>query len=133
LRIAGSYGTPLLGSSQFPLTLPRQQLEGAIEAENFAAWSEILAFTLVGNRTAVSPWGAFFAPLGSGTDKDGNTVYFPDIADATTAVIDHWAGRARRITHPVLKARYADLVWELAPAIADIVRSNRLELGIEVP
>jgi hypothetical protein len=37
-------------------------------------------------------------------------------------VIDHWAERARRITHPVLKARYADLVWDLAPAIA---RSRR--------
>ncbi len=111
---------------QQALSKARQGLEGASEAENFAAWSEVLAFTLVGNRTAASPWGSFFAPLGSGTDKDGNTVYFPDIADATTAVIDHWAGRARRITHPVLKARYADLVWELAPVIADTRRDPEM-------
>ncbi len=104
------------------LSEARQKLEGASEAENFAAWSEILAFTLVGNRTGASPWDTFFAPLMSGTDKDGNSVYVPDIADANAAVIAHWAERAQNIAHPVLKARYADLVWEMAPAIADTRR-----------
>jgi lysyl-tRNA synthetase class 1 len=103
---------------QQALSNARRAMEGASEAESFAVWSEVLAFALVVNRTGASPWGTFFAPVGSGTDKDGNVVYFPDIASANAAVIDHWAERARRINHPVLKARYADLVWDLAPVIA---------------
>lgn len=97
----------------------RRALEGASEVESFAAWSEVLAFTLVANSTGSSPWGTFFAPIAASADEDGNTVYFPNIADANASVIDHWAERARCITHPVLRARYADLVWDLAPAIAD--------------
>jgi hypothetical protein len=107
---------------QQALSSTRGAMEGATDAESFAVWSEVLAFALVANGTGANPWGTFFAPVGSGTDNDGNVVYFPDIADANAAVIDHWAERARRITHPVLKARYADLVWDLAPAIA---RSRR--------
>ena len=103
---------------QAALSKARQALKDPGESDNFAAWAEILAFSLVDNRTSASPWGTFFAPMGSGTDKDGTVFFSPDIADANAAVIDHWAKRARSISHPVLKARYADLVWDLAPAIA---------------
>jgi hypothetical protein len=33
--------------------------------------------------------------MGSGTDKDGNVAYFPDIADADAQVIAHWSARAK--------------------------------------
>jgi len=56
--------------------------------------------------------------MGSGTDKDGKTTYFPDIAGANALVITHWAVRAKTIRHPVLTARYADLAWEMYTIIA---------------
>jgi lysyl-tRNA synthetase class 1 len=101
----------------------REKIETPSDDENYGAWSEILAFTLVGNRTGASPWGTYFSSLASGQDKDGKPVYWPDIADADAQVITHWTERAARVSHPALKARYADLVWDLTPAIAKTKRS----------
>ena len=100
------------------LAKARQELQNPAEAENFGAWTENLAFALVGSRTDASPWGTFFAPLASGTDKDGKPSYSPDIAEANAEVIQHWADRANRSKQPVLRARYADLAWEMGPVIA---------------
>lgn len=103
---------------QQALSKARQELQDPTEAERFGAWVEILAFTLVGSRTDASPWGTFFSPMASGTDKDGKPFYAPDIADANADVVAHWADRIESIKHPVLRARYADLVWEMASVIA---------------
>ena len=73
----------------------RAGLEAAPEVEQRSAWCEVLAFALVGNRSGASPWGTYFAPMGSGTDKDGKTVFFPDASQASPSFIDHWAARAR--------------------------------------
>lgn len=102
---------------QQALSKARQELQNPTEAENFGAWAEILAFTLVGNRTCASPWGTFFSPMASGTKEGGKPFYSPDIADANADVVAHWAERIESIKHPVLRARYADLVWEMAPVI----------------
>ena len=37
------------------LAKARQELQNPTEAENFGAWTEILAFALVGSRIGVSP------------------------------------------------------------------------------
>ena len=100
------------------LAKARQELQNPTEAENFGAGTEILAFALVGSRTDASPWGTFFAPLASGSDRDGKPFYSPDIAYANADVIAQWTDRANSIKHPVLRARYADLVWEMGPVIA---------------
>jgi hypothetical protein len=104
---------------QQALSQARRSLDKLSEAENCGAWSEILAFSLTEGRdyAGPSPWGTFFCPLGS-VERDGNTIYFPDIDDADAPVIAHWTNRAKTVVHPVLKARYADLVWELSPTIA---------------
>jgi hypothetical protein len=60
----------------------RRSLHNPTEAENFGAWAEVLAFALASGRLSASPWGTYFGPMGSGTDKDGKTTYFPDIAGA---------------------------------------------------
>ena len=99
------------------LSKARPELQKPTKAEDFGAWAEILAFALVGNKTDASPWDTYFSPLFSGTDKDGKPLYSPDIADASVDVIQHWAGRAIATKHPVLRARYADLVWEMTPVI----------------
>ena len=96
----------------------RSSIQNPTEDENFGAWAEVLAFALVDSRMHRSPWRTYFAPMGSGTDKNGNITYFPDIAGADARVIAHWTGRAKNICHPVLKARYADLAWDMCAVIA---------------
>jgi lysyl-tRNA synthetase class 1 len=100
------------------LASARNALSDPGEENNLGAWSEVLAFALMGDCRRSGPWGTYFGPIGSGTRADGTTWYSPDINDAVPEVIDHWEGRARTVTHPVLKARYADLVWDLSRVIA---------------
>lgn len=99
------------------LSKARGELQQPTEAEIFGTGAEKLAYELVGNGSDDSPWGTHFAPVGSAIDKDGKPLYFPDIADANADVIQHWADRVIGTKHPVLKARYADLVWEMTPVI----------------
>jgi hypothetical protein len=98
----------------------RQVSQHASDAENLGAWSEVVAFALTANAHHTSPWKTYFGPTMSGTKEDGTAFHSPDIAEANAAVIEHWADRARSITHPVLKARYADLVWDMSRAIAKV-------------
>lgn len=95
----------------------RAGLKDASEDTQRAAWCEVLAFALVGNRAGESPWGTYFAPMGSGLSEDGSPVYFPDAAQAEPPFLAHWEAQAISLNHPILTARYADLVWEFAPVI----------------
>jgi hypothetical protein len=104
----------------------RKSLRDPTEEANFGAWVEVLAFALVGSRERQSPWGTYYGPRGSGTTKDGKTVYFPDIAGADARVVAHWGRRAQSVTHPVLKARYADLAWEMAVVIGQTRRDPQM-------
>jgi lysyl-tRNA synthetase class 1 len=99
------------------LAAARQALVNPSEAENLGAWAEVLAFALVGARHHSSPWNTYFGPIGSGTKENGEPFYSPDIAGTDVEVVAHWMERARIIKHPVLKARYADLAWDMSRAI----------------
>jgi Domain of unknown function (DUF4209) len=109
---------------QQALGAARSALQNPSDEESFGAWAEVLAFALIGSSTQPSPWRTFFGPMGSGTDKDGNTTYFPDIAGADANVVSHWISRAKTVKHPVLKARYADLAWDLCTPIVSGMRRD---------
>jgi lysyl-tRNA synthetase, class I len=100
------------------LSAARQSMNNPSEGENLGAWAEVLAFGLAPSRRQASPWGTYFGPMGSAETEDGKIAYFPDIAGVDTRVLDHWISRARTIAQPVLKARYADLAWDMASVIA---------------
>lgn len=100
------------------LVAARKSLADPGEAENLGAWAEVLAFALVAHRTHPSPWNTYFGPMASGMKEDGEPFYSPDIAGTDPEVIAHWTHRAQTIKHPILKARYADLVWDMSRAIA---------------
>lgn len=100
------------------LVATREALVNPSEAEKLGAWAEVLAFALANGKHGDSPWGTYFRPIASGTLKDGSTFYSPDIAGTDAEVIDHWSHRAKTVKHPVLKARYADLAWDMSRAIA---------------
>lgn len=86
------------------------------EAERAGIWAEYLAFDLSTGQHE-NPWNSYFGPMGSGINDQGQKVYFPDIAGTAPVTVDHWAERARSLNHPFLKARYADLAWEMSGPI----------------
>jgi hypothetical protein len=95
------------------LNAARRALIDPSEPDNLGAWAEVLAFGLATGRHE-NPWNSYFGPMGSGTDGEGKTVYFPEIAGTPAVAVDHWVARARSLKHPFLKARYADLAWEMS-------------------
>lgn len=97
----------------------RQRAGELSEEQQKGAWAELLAFSLVESNEANSPWKSYFAPFGSGQTPDGTVVYFPDIADADAAIVEHWEIRVHFVSDPRLLARYSDLVWELSKPIAN--------------
>jgi lysyl-tRNA synthetase, class I len=63
-----------------------------------------------------SVWGTFFGPMFS-RQQNGEAVYTPDLRDLDHETVAHWKRRSAEAQHPVLRARYADLAWDLARAI----------------
>ncbi len=59
------------------------------------------------------PWDSYFGPVSSGVDHAGNEVHFPDATQIEREVIEYWKLRAEQTPHPILRARYADLAWEI--------------------
>ncbi len=77
------------------------------------AWPDMIAFHFQEDASQQGPWHTYFGPMSSSTYENGTVMYSPDPEQLDSAVVDLWGARAQALTHPVLKARYADLVWEL--------------------
>jgi lysyl-tRNA synthetase class 1 len=99
------------------LNVARAALNEPTDADNAGAWAEVLAFALSQGPDHVNPWNTYFGPMASQTYEDGRVLYSPDILGAPKELVDHWAQRARSVSHPILKARYADLAWDMSQAI----------------
>lgn len=88
------------------------------EAENSGAWAELLAFCLTpAFSTRNHPWNTYFGPNGWREGDDRKRVYFPSLDGVGPEFLDHWAQRAATVQNPILKARYADLCWDLGRII----------------
>lgn len=59
-------------------------------------------------------WQMHWQPLGSATDTAGRQHSSPDVTQVDDEVIQEWSNRAVSARHPLLRARYADLAWEVA-------------------
>lgn len=83
--------------------------------ERRGAWAEISAFHFVpaddGDR---GPWNTYFRPMRTALDAAGAPVYSPDAAEIDDEVLAYWSERASHTPHPLLRARYADLVWDFS-------------------
>lgn len=58
-------------------------------------------------------WDMYWQPLSSATDNSGKDHFLPDVAIVDVEIIEQWCSRARTTSHPLLRARYADLAWEV--------------------
>lgn len=78
--------------------------------------AERLAFTFRSNVERApqvdSPWGTYYGPIYSDPDAETGK-YFPDISEVSPDTIKYWKRRADEETHPIPRARYTDLVWDM--------------------
>jgi hypothetical protein len=58
-------------------------------------------------------WDMYWQPLSSATDTAGRDHFFPDVTTVDVEIIEQWRSRAQTTRHPLLRARYADLAWEV--------------------
>lgn len=99
------------------------ELRKQLETENTLApidlRAELVAF-MIHSHDGQSPsvWGSYFGPLMTSTSTDGQRLDSPPLSTISTEVLDYWRRRARECVHPVMRGRYADLLWELPPVAA---------------
>lgn len=59
-------------------------------------------------------WGTYYGPEMSSIDKDGNRFDTPPLESITPECTAYWSARMNAAKHPALRARYADMVWDLS-------------------
>jgi hypothetical protein len=57
-------------------------------------------------------WGTYYGP-----QMVASGVEWPSLQAVTPAMLEYWEQRAKEANHPVLRARYADLAWDLSPTV----------------
>lgn len=81
------------------------------------------AFDIQGEE-AGPPWNTYFRPWMSCTNGDGSPFYVPDLREVDVEMLDYWAARSKDVKHPVLAARYADLVWDATEFVTKAKRGR---------
>jgi hypothetical protein len=61
----------------------------------------------------------WFAPMWRGQHEDGSISEWPSLNHITPEMLAYWQERAEKAKNPVLRARYAGLVWEFTRRVAD--------------
>jgi hypothetical protein len=83
--------------------------------ERKGAWAEATAFNLMPSKE--SPWGTHYGPQAVFANPDGTPRYAPDIMEADAVIIAYWEERSAQTPHPIMQARYADIVWDLKKTV----------------
>lgn len=80
--------------------------------------AEAIAFDFVqsyqGKETS---WGTYYGPMMVLNNEDGTTTESPSLRLVTPQILEYWEERSRKTEHPILKLRYADLVWDFSKHI----------------
>jgi len=101
--------------------------------------AEAMAFDFWENyRDQITGWGTYYGPMFVFSNGDGTATEWPSIKKVTEQIINYWTERAKTAKHPVLRARYADLVWDFQKvvtnesphySIAQIVIDSTIEIA----
>ena len=97
--------------------------------------AEIMAFEFIENyQNSKTEYG----PIMTFEDQNGDYIEIPSIRDIIPSMIDYWEKRAVESQNPLLKVRYADLVWDFSEKVkgvkpnykvAVIVIENSIEIA----
>lgn len=100
-----------------------RQSQGDLNDDDWKGYiAERSAFFFMERPDEDSVWETYFAPMMTITQNDGSELRAPDIKDLDAATVAHWEKRAKSVQNPEMRARYADLVWDLGRVI---VQANR--------
>ena len=61
-------------------------------------------------RESDSPWNSYFAPRRNSAEPGGE---YPCLAELSSVDVEEWANLANVLKRPIVRARFADAVWEL--------------------
>lgn len=75
--------------------------------------AERSAFMFIERADEGSAWGTYFAPMAVFTKDDGTELRVPEVEELDADVVAWWEQRAKSVSNPLMRARYADLVWDL--------------------
>jgi hypothetical protein len=76
--------------------------------------AEEIAFSVhAHDRQDLSGWGLYFGPFMRWSTASGDSIDTPPLAMMTPEVLAYWRKRALESRHPAMRARYADLLWEM--------------------
>ena len=98
------------------------------EAERHALDVEIAAWELRPSLGKPGKWGTHYQPLVLGTREDGAAVSRPELGDLDGEALTQWSERSQMVTNAFLRARYADILWDLAHII-DPARNRDFKSG----
>lgn len=62
-------------------------------------------------------WGTYYGPMFVLPNEEGQMVEYPSIKALTALAIRYWERRAAEVSHPCLRQRYADLVWDFSEQV----------------
>lgn len=89
----------------------------AEEQESDKYTFELLAFRLQPQH-GDNPWGNYhYGPQFTFRETNGTPVYSPAFAEVTKKAVEYWNDRICECDNPLLKLRYATLVWDFQPSI----------------
>ncbi len=80
----------------------------------FAEVAALQTYLLDGQQR--SRWNTRFGPILESIHEDGTAHCFPNISQLDEAVLSYLERRVAESSHPALKARYADFVWDTTKA-----------------
>jgi hypothetical protein len=104
-----------------------RKTHGDLSDEEFKGYvAERSTFFFRGHADRDSVWETYFGPRATLTRDDGTEIRVPDIKELDGEVVAHWEARARSARDPVMRARYADAVWDLKQAITSERPSHEL-------
>lgn len=89
--------------------LAREHFGDDVPKSAKAEWMAVALLPDQGER-----WGTHFGPLQTLRNDEGDWSEAPSIQSVDEEVLDYWEARITEATHPVLKARFADAVWDLS-------------------
>lgn len=96
------------------MSLPGPASASEVEPRSWEAMAFFFMEDYAGNGTG---WGTYFGPMTVFPGADGRAIERPSLADVSPEALDYWLRRAAEAQHPLLRMRYADLAWDLAPHV----------------
>lgn len=84
--------------------------------DEFQFISETIAFDLIAHEEG-SNWGTYYGPLSIVPSENGSVIEYPRRTDIDSEKIDYWLSRVKVTQNPIMKSRYADLVWEFSETV----------------